>query len=49
MQRSLDDSVLLCMNRPAQLVAGAGGHVLAGAASDIAVFEAGGRTIVACA
>ncbi len=46
-QRRLDDGVLLCMHRPAQLMAGARGHVLASAAHAVAVLQACRSAVVA--
>ena len=46
-QRRLNDGVLLGVHRPAQLVVRAGGDVLACAADQVAVVQAGGSAVVA--
>jgi hypothetical protein len=46
-QRRLNDGVLLGVHRPAQLVVRAALHVLACAADEVAVVQAGGSAVVA--
>ncbi len=46
-QRRLDDGVLLGVHRPAQLVAGAGGHAIPCAAHVVAVIQARRSAVVA--